>query len=161
MSNTCALDSDDEDVSFEPRNNRIHLAEKIDVLNDEITGLKGMVSDVMKLTKDTKIPFGLKKVVGDSFKCKICHLAPIKPPVIMSKCCKTLLGCDSCVNRWFSGDDALTKVCPFCKSERGYNETMQLKGLDDFMIKMKEVVNPFHANVTYMCPTDTYPHFDS
>jgi hypothetical protein len=86
------LDSDDE---FEPRNKRIHLIEKMNVLTDEVSGLKEIVSDIMKLTKDSEIPLGLKKTVGDTFKCKICHTSPIKPPIIISKCCKSLLGCES------------------------------------------------------------------
>ena len=32
------------------------------------------------------------------------------PSIIISKCCKTVVGCEKCVNEW-------------CRAERGYNET--------------------------------------
>ena len=31
------------------------------------------------------------------------------------------------------GKDALIKQCPSCNVERGYTETMVLKGMDDFL----------------------------
>ena len=94
----------------------------------------------MQLSKESKIPLGLKRIVRDSFKCKICHAVPINPPVIMSKCCKTLIGCEPCINTLYSGPDALTKPCPCCRSERGYNETMVLRGIDEFLQSFKRVV---------------------
>ena len=63
------------------------------------------------------------------------------PPVIVPKCCKTLLGCDGCINGWFSGEEALTKSCPACHMERGYNETMILRGLDDYLVQVKKYVD--------------------
>ena len=41
---------------------------------------------------------------------------------------------------WFSGTDALTKGCPSCRADRGYNETMLLRGLDDFLAQIAKVV---------------------
>ena len=43
------------------------------------------------------------------------------------------------VNQWYSGDDALTKKCPNCRVERGYSETMLLRGLDDFLIETNQL----------------------
>lgn len=75
----------------------------------------------------------------DTMKCTICMAVPIKPPIIITKCCKNMLGCEACVNTWFSGPDALTKPCPLCKSERGYNETMVLRGLDAFLTEISKL----------------------
>ena len=58
----------------------------------------------------------------------------------MSKCCKLILGCERCVNQWFCGPDALLKTCPACNTERGYSETLMLKGLDNFLTEVKNVV---------------------
>ena len=55
-------------------------------------------------------------------------------PVVMAKCCHSIIGCEVCVNAWFSGPEALTKSCPRCSSERGYNETMRLMGLDHLLL---------------------------
>ena len=41
---------------------------------------------------------------------------------------------------WFSGTDALTKACPSCRADRGYNETMLLRGLDDFLAQITKAV---------------------
>ena len=76
----------------------------------------------------------------ESFMCKLCHAVPLKPPINISKCCKVILGCDACVTNWFKGPDALTKICPSCGCERGFNETMILRGLDDFLDSIRNVI---------------------
>ena len=41
-----------------------------------------------------------------------------------------------------AGEEALTKSCPACRMERGYNKTiMILRGLDDFLIQAKKCVD--------------------
>ena len=129
----------ESDDDFQPRRKKNLIEDKLNTLIDEVNSLKENVSDVMQLSKESKIPLGLKRIVRDSFKCKICHAVPINPPVIMSKCCKTLIGCEPCINTLYSGPDALTKPCPCCRSERGYNETMVLRGIDEFLQSFKRV----------------------
>jgi len=58
---------------------------------------------------------------------------PIKPPMIITKCCKSILGCETCCLNWYSGAEATMKRCPLCRAERGLSETMRLAGLDDFL----------------------------
>ena len=94
----------------------------------------------MSLTKDTHIPIGLKRLMRDAFKCNISQNIPVRPPVIITKCCKKILGCESCVNHWYSSDEALTKSCPGCRADRGYNETMLPRGLDEFLIGVRQVI---------------------
>ena len=91
---------------------------------------KLVMFSMVSLAKDTRIPLGLKRLLRDSFRCRICHIVPIRPPLIIGKCCKAILGCGRCVNSWYSGPDALAKPCPNCRYERGYNETMLLRTLD-------------------------------
>ena len=88
---------------------------------------------MMELTENSVIPLGLCQLMRDNFQCKICHIVPVKPPVIITKCCQSILGCKKCVNQWYNGKEALTKCCPSCKASRGYNETMLLRGLDAFL----------------------------
>ena len=125
------LDSDDDD--FAPARKISRTEEKLDSLLDSIDSVKETLGDVMALSKDTPIPLGLKRLLRDTFRCIICRTVPVQPPVIVTKCCKKILGCETCVNHWYSGDEALTKTCPACRAERGYNETMLLRGLDDFL----------------------------
>ena len=132
------LDSDDDD--FEPTTKRLRTENKLDIVLDTMDAIKETLSDVMSLTKDTRIPVGLKRLMRDAFKCNICHTVPVRPPVIVTKCCKKILGCEPCVNHWYSGDEALTKTCPACRADRGYNETMLLRGLDEFLIGVRQAI---------------------
>ena len=112
---------------------------KVDLLLSEVASLRDSVSKMMTLSADSQIPLGLKRIIHNTFKRHICHVAPIRPPVIFSKCCKTVLGCESCLNTRYSGPDALVKTCPVCRAERGYNETMLVRGLDEFLIEIGKV----------------------
>ena len=105
---------------------------KVDFIMTDIQEIKSRFEENIKLTKDTPIPVGLKKS-KDHFKCRICLTSPLNPPVVITKCCRVILGCERCVNGWFVGQDALTKGCPSCRIERGYGETMVLRGIDDFL----------------------------
>ena len=107
------------------------------MLLKEVGSIKNDLNEIVSFTKESKIPLGLKRILRDTFKCSICHSVPIKPPVIVTKCCKSILGCQDCVNEWFSGPDALIKTCPACRADRGYNETMLLHGLDDFLLQVR------------------------
>ena len=86
------------------------------------------------------VPLGFRGLLQDSLKCKICHISPMKPPIILAKCCRSILGCESCVNRWYEETDALTKLCPGCQGERGYAETIRLHGLDDLLSGIREII---------------------
>ena len=132
--------SDSED-DFEPRKKRARKDDKpLQIIQQDISEIKEQITDFMSLSTDLKIPLALRRIVRDTFKCRICHRVPIKPPLIITKCCKTILGCEVCVNSWFSGTDALTKNCPTCRTDRGYNETMLLRGLDDFLAQIRSVI---------------------
>ena len=52
----------------------------------------------------------------------------------------TVVGCEKCVNEWYSGPDALIETCPSCHGERGYNETVLLRGFDDFITEVQKVI---------------------
>ena len=117
------LDSDDE--SMAPP--RPKTEEKLDGLMHEVENIKYSMKDIVSLSKNTPIPVALRRILRDTFKCSICHSVLIRPPVIVTKCCKTILGCEVCVNSWFSGPDALTKCYPSCCADRGYNDTMLLQ----------------------------------
>ena len=105
--------------------------ESLDGMTKELIELKAKVSQIFELTKESKVPLGLRRLLADAFKCKICRDL-IRPPVMVTRCCKAMLGCDECVKTWYA-TDTLTKNCPACNTERGYVETMRLHGLDDLL----------------------------
>ena len=56
---------------------------KIEALIDEVGALKQSISEITSLTKDSKIPIALKKLLNDSFTCSICH-GIARAPIIVS-----------------------------------------------------------------------------
>lgn len=84
--------------------------DKVDVLTGEVQSLRNIVMQVMDLTKVNNIPIALIRTICDTFQCRICHSIPLKPPAIVTRCCKVILGCEGCVNKWYSGPEALTEV---------------------------------------------------
>ena len=113
---------------------------KVNDVREDVDAMKEAIKDILHLNENSKRPMGLQRLICDAFQCKVCLAIPIKPPVIMSKCCKSVIGCERCVNAWYTGPEALTKTCPACRTERGYSETMILRGLDSFLLEIKKVV---------------------
>ena len=127
---TINLDTSDSDSDFESTR---PVAKKQCNCNEGMLMIHQKLDRVLSLTPKSKIPMGLKFMMQESFSCIICKQFPIKPPVMFSKCCRSILGCEECVHRWFSEEDAMTKMCPKCRAERGYAETVRLNGLDEFL----------------------------
>ena len=102
-----------------------------------------------------------------AFKCRICltvHLKPpiiiTKPPIIITKCCKVILGHELCVNQWYSGPEARSKCCPACQCDMGYNETLLLRGLDDFPNDVREAMKNGIGNDCQPLLSDVEQHSD-
>ncbi len=87
------------------------------------------------------IPTAFKQGLTDAFRCKICQNTPFVPPIILARCCTNIIGCQTCVDRWFSGPNALQKNCPICQQERGYAQTVRLHGLDEFTEEVRKLVS--------------------
>ena len=96
---------------------------------------------IFTIDRRMKIPVALQSLLMDSFKCHICQTAPICPPVIFARCCKSIIGCETCVDTWYCGEDGISRNCPRCRTERALPETMRLLGLDDFLKAIKPLVD--------------------
>ena len=127
----CMVDDVKDDV--------LRTESKVEDLKEELVTVKSALTEVLHLSSSSKVPIALQRLIKDAFQCKICLSAPITPPVVMSKCCKCIIGCEHCINQWYSGEEALTKRCPNCRAERGYSSTMLLRGLDSFLTETKGV----------------------
>ena len=119
-------DSSDDDLESrdEPKKKRWRCDDDswmLQRLNDEVASIRDMLSDMMSLTANT-----------NTFKCQICHAAPVRPPVIVTKCCRKHPRVPRMCQHMVLGE-AMTKTCPLCRTERGCNKTMVLRGLTDFM----------------------------
>ena len=112
------------------------IIEGLDKATSMLNDLKGKLDKVFVITKSTKVPFGLKQLILESLSCKICHQSPMKPPIIFALCCKTIIGCQTCVDHWYTTEERneiLSKSCPACRMDRGYSQTVRLRGLDDLL----------------------------
>ena len=109
-------------------------------LKESIVEIQKNVLEIVSVNAKMNIPIGIRQTLTDAFMCKICHQIPMKPPLIFTKCCKAVVGCEECVNKWYSGENALTKPCPLCRKDRGYNETSQVLGFNDFIDDLKILI---------------------
>ncbi len=116
------------------------MEESLDGIRHEIGALQGKMDKLFTITKDMPIPAGLKLLLHDALKWKICHATPVKPPIIFAKCCKSILGCQACVDSWYV-DGGMTKTCPACRSARGLSETMIMLGLDDLVEGLRDILD--------------------
>ena len=116
---------------------------KLNKISLDIENIKNDLESVFKLTKDTKIPISLTKILHDTFICHICRNAPMMPPIIFARCCKRIIGCQSCVDEWYTGASNSENPgnCPLCRSERAYADTTVLKGMDDFLKAINPMLN--------------------
>ena len=77
----------------------------------------------------------IKSMVSDLLEVNLCL-----PSIIATKCCSNLLGCEACVNNWYDGAQGLSKKCPHCNEARGYAFTHQFKGLDEFLVGIRQLM---------------------
>ena len=140
-------ESDDE---LPPSKKGKHIPVQLDQLTLEMKGIRKDISSVLTLSKGMKLPPGLHTLLHDTFKCNICQSSPIRPPVMFTRCCKSILGCERCVDSWYSGEDGRSKKCPLCRSERAFTETVRIHGLDDFMNAIAPLITD---DVTPSAPT--------
>ena len=122
----------------------------MDDLIVEVRELRENIAKLFEVNKQLPIPIGLRKALNDTFKCIICQ-STISPPVIFGRCCKCLIGCQTCVDRWYRGEQGHMQTCPRCRAERGYAETCIFKGLDDFLT----IIHPLTSY-----PGDTTPNIE-
>ena len=113
--------SDEDDDVSDPRPKRLLKTDRWTKLMDKVDAIGNDIEDMKSFTKDSKtnLPIKLQNDIREVFKCSICHGTPLKPPVIVAKCCKNIVGCEECVNTWYNGENAMIKTCPLCRAERG------------------------------------------
>ena len=110
-------------------------------LVEEVRGMRKDIQCLFQITGKMKISPGLYRLLRDTFQCHICRSTPMAAPVIFTRCCHRILGCQTCVDAWYSGEDGISRSCPICRFERAYSETTTLRGLDDFL----KVITPLLA----------------
>lgn len=79
--------SDDSDEDFIPAKVKPSNRADLEKLKSEVGEIKSMVSDILQVNQIIALPIGVVKILKDAFMCKICHITPMKPPVIATTCC--------------------------------------------------------------------------
>lgn len=107
------------------------------------------VSKILSVKVKLNLPIGLSAILQDAFKCCICHTSPLQPPPIFARCCRRIIGCQACVDRWYRGESGADQKCPLCRGDRGYADTSQIVGLDTFLQEIGGIVD-----AKYSSPSD-------
>jgi len=128
-------DSDSSEEDFLPPRKKMTPATSAEVrqVSKEVKQVQQQIESFFQITTSMRVPPGLHKLLLESFKCHICHVSPIEPPVIFARCCRRILGCQVCADTWYRQDDNMARTCPMCRAERAYSDTTTLRGLDDLL----------------------------
>jgi len=125
----------------------LHAVDHVEDSDDELPARKRQKNDMMvQLTGEVKsirdtlnnilqkytITRDWRQLLCEHFKCQICQ-GIITPPITVSTCCCTVLGCQECIARWYGGSEA----CPTCRSEQDENSTTTLRGFNELLDKIK------------------------
>ena len=103
-------------------------------VESDIRDIKRKISSLFTVEKSLNVPISLRSLLIENFKCSICQ-DTMKPPVIFSRCCKFIIGCESCIDTWYEN----SRTCPRCRAERGFTETCRLNGIDEFLIAINKL----------------------
>ena len=141
---TISIDSDSSDDEFMPLPKRSRTApskqsSEFEELLSEVQGFRKSIGHLFEVEKQLPILIELQKALNDTFWCVICQSIMV-PPVIFRWCCKSPIGCQSCVDQWYRGKSGLMQSCPRCRAEHGYADTCIFKGIDDFLTTIQPLV---------------------
>ena len=95
--------SDDDFAANEPRPKKMRekdlegMSQSLDGVAANIEVMKEQIEEIRMCAADSKaqMPLALKTSLQENFKCRICHSLPIRPPVMIARCCRSILGCES------------------------------------------------------------------
>ena len=136
-------DSESEDSDFLPvvKKKRGQCDSVLSSIKEDIHLIRQDIERLYKIDRHTRLPAALHRHLQDTFKCKICQNAPITPHVIFGRCCKSIIGCQTCVDKWYRGDEGMGKPCPLCGTPRALPDTMRIHGLDEFLGAIKPLLH--------------------
>ena len=114
----------------------------VENLVDEVSSMKEEIHKFHKLAFKYRFSLSFLNSLEEAFACSICRRTPCKLPIIACQSCNTIVGCQKCTNRWYSGAGGLEKPCPKCRTPRGLSKTFLLKGFDELVKQTLEMMKP-------------------
>ena len=76
---------------------------QLSLIREDVQALHEDMKCLFSIDRRMKIPTALYQWLADTFQCNICRLALITLPVIFARCCKSIVGCQWCVDEWYRG----------------------------------------------------------
>ena len=92
--------SDDEFIAPFVKRRRTAEFVKLTNISSVLKQVKDSLDKVFTITNGMSVPLGLRIILYDTFKCGICQATPMVLPIIFAKCCKSIIGCQNCVDTW-------------------------------------------------------------
>lgn len=133
------------DSDHDPSPKRVKMSSVIDI-DRNMKALRTQMDSLFAVQNTLKLPLSMRRLLVENFKCIICRNV-MKPPIIFSRCCKQILGCEECIDTWYRDEGTATsKTCPQCRAERAYADTCRLNGLDEFLEGVEKIVNGSNAD---------------
>ena len=80
------------------------------------------LDSILAVNRGMHIPIGFRAQLLESFTCHICQSSPMKPPIMFAKCYRYIIGCQPCVEGWYSGEREDEKACPRSRTASGVSE---------------------------------------
>jgi len=120
--------------------------------DDELTPraakrLKKEINDDFKKIKEELVTFmsSLPNSIMDQLtgllKCCICQVVPVRPPLVISRCCKSIIGCEQCVQQLVQEG---SNDCLLCRCSEF--EVMKLNGFDGLISAMDNTITDTEEN---------------
>ena len=134
------------DEAFEPTKKKKVAAPQSKVLatiKSDVDLLRTEMKKLYKIDRFTQVSPALYEQLLQSFKCAI-YQNLITPPVIFGRCCKSITGCQGCIDTWYRGEDGMAKSCPRCDTPRALPDTMR-QACQPSNFKNLELIN-IHLN---------------
>ena len=112
---------------------------KLEKLSKGIQEVKGEIKKFHDLAFRHKFSASFLLELEEAFSCIICRRIPARKTLIVCSECNSLIGCQKCVNEWYSGLQGLQQKCPKCRCERGLIKTVVLKGFNKLLQQIRNL----------------------
>ena len=101
---------------------------RVFIFSDELAAVQECLKKSIILTREEGLSLSRQitdTLLGsdflDSFKCLMCHSLS-QSPVTVRPCCREVLGCNTCIDQWFAGNNR----CLHCRAENAQERTIKL-----------------------------------
>ena len=123
-----------------------HSEDVLENLITEVSEMKGQIEGYKKLAFRHKFSLSFLESMGETFSCCICKRVPPRTPFLGYQVCSSLVGCQRCTDIWFGGPVGFTKSCPICRAPRDLANSFILKGYNNFVDQILEMMRDTNNN---------------